>query len=85
MPLFDYQCEKCGKISEILIFGAEEPPACRFCGSNTLQKCLSAHSSMSGVPKNSMPALGDTACCGSSPGEAAGCDGPGSCCGKKFE
>jgi hypothetical protein len=39
---------------------------------------------MSGPAKNSMPGIGDTACCGSSPGKAANCAGPGSCCGKSF-
>jgi len=39
---------------------------------------------MSGQVKNTMPGPKDTACCGSSQGEAAGCAGPGSCCGKKF-
>jgi hypothetical protein len=37
---------------------------------------------MSGVAKNRMPGLGDTACCGKAPSEA-GCAGPGSCCGRR--
>ncbi|MBU0993203.1 MAG: zinc ribbon domain-containing protein [Proteobacteria bacterium] len=84
MPLYDYQCEDCGKLSEILIFGQEDTPTCRSCGSHQMKKLISAHSSMSGPVKNSMPGLGDTACCGSAPGQAAGCAGPGSCCGKNF-
>jgi hypothetical protein len=31
-----------------------------------------------------MPGLGDTACCGSSPGQASNCAGPGSCCGRNM-
>ncbi len=81
MPLFDYLCLDCGKSSEILVFGQADHLQCRGCGSSNLKKLLSAHSSMSGPPKNSTPDLGDTTCCGSSPGEA-GCAGPGSCCGK---
>ncbi|MDM8515857.1 zinc ribbon domain-containing protein [Desulfobacterales bacterium HSG16] len=84
MPLFDYKCEDCGKSSEALIFGADDSPKCKFCGSNKMEKLLSAHSSLSGPFKSSMPGHGDTACCGSSPGQAAGCAGPGSCCGKSF-
>jgi hypothetical protein len=49
-----------------------------------MTKLLSAHSSMSGPVKNRMPGPGDTACCGSSPGKAQGCAGPGSCCGRSF-
>jgi hypothetical protein len=43
---------------------------------------LSAHSSLSGAGRQSIPGIGDTACCGSSPMEAS-CAGPGSCCGKR--
>ncbi|HBN26532.1 MAG TPA: FmdB family transcriptional regulator [Desulfobacteraceae bacterium] len=82
MPLFDYECRDCGKLSEILIFESDDHPQCNFCGSKNIKKCLSAHSSMSGLAKNSLPGSGDTACCGFSPGEASGCAGPGSCCGK---
>ncbi len=83
MPLFDYLCEDCGKTSEILVTSVEEILECKGCSSKNLKKLLSPHSSMSGPARNRMPGAGDTACCGSSPGEA-GCDGPGSCCGRNF-
>lgn len=81
MPLFDYLCLDCGQLSEFLISGSDEQPKCSKCGSQKLKKLLSAHSSLSGSNKNSMPGPGDTSCCGSTPGQA-GCAGPGSCCGK---
>ncbi len=81
MPLFEYLCQDCGKISEILITGSKDKAKCTACGSMSLKKMLSAHSSMSGPTGMSMPGPGDTACCGSSP-EQASCAGPGSCCGK---
>ena len=84
MPLFDFLCEDCGKTSEILVAGADDVPECGHCGGKNLRKMLSAHSSLSGPAKSSMPGPGDTACCGSAPGQAAGCAGPGSCCGKNF-
>jgi hypothetical protein len=62
----------------------DDSPQCHFCNSHQLKKLLSAPSSMSGSPKNNMPGLGDTACCGSSPGEVS-CSGPGSCCGKNLD
>jgi putative FmdB family regulatory protein len=83
MPLFDYSCEDCGKLSELLVVDSKDPLQCKACGSSNLKKLLSAHSSMSGPTKSSMPGPGDTSCCGSSPGDA-GCAGPGSCCGKNF-
>jgi len=81
MPLFDYLCLECGKVSEVLVASSGDRPKCEGCGSGDLKKLLSPSSSLSGTPKNTMPGLGDTACCGSTPGEAA-CAGPGSCCGK---
>ena len=81
MPLFEYLCLDCGQISEVLISSPSDQPQCRACRSRNLKKLLSAHSSLSGLPKNRMPEPGDTACCGSTPSEA-GCAGPGSCCGK---
>lgn len=81
MPLFDYLCLDCGKLSEILITGSGDPLQCQGCGSSNLKKLLSAHSSLSGASKSTLPGAGDTSCCGTTPVEA-GCAGPGSCCGK---
>jgi putative FmdB family regulatory protein len=82
MPLFEYLCQDCGKLSEILVTSSATQPKCQACGSASLKKLLSAHSSLSGASRDRLPGLGDTACCGSAPGLAAGCAGPGSCCGK---
>ena len=82
MPLFDYTCLDCGETFEVLISNSGDSPECSACGSSQLKKLLAAPSSMSGPAKSSMPGFQDTACCGSRPGEASGCAGPGSCCGK---
>ncbi|NVM21565.1 MAG: zinc ribbon domain-containing protein [Desulfobacterales bacterium] len=81
MPLFEYLCSDCGERSEVLITGSGEQPQCRACGGHNLKKLLSAPSSLSGPTKHDVPGPGDTACCGSAPGQAS-CAGPGSCCGK---
>jgi putative FmdB family regulatory protein len=81
MPLFEYQCESCGKVHEILLNGAEGGPGCPDCGSSRMRKLVSAHSSLSGTSSNRMPGVGDTGCCGTQPHQAD-CQGPGSCCGK---
>lgn len=84
MPIFEYKCKECGKVSEILMVGSKDDPACSFCNSHNMEKLVSAHSSVSGPVKNSMPGPADTACCGSSPGQASNCAGPGSCCGRNM-
>lgn len=81
MPLFEYLCQSCGTVSEVLVMGSDSAPVCASCGSAEMKKLLSAHSASSGTPKQGLPGAGDTACCGQSPGHA-GCAGPGSCCGK---
>jgi putative FmdB family regulatory protein len=81
MPLFDYLCLECGKVSEVLVVSAAERVQCVACHSGNMKKMLSPVSSLSGTKKHSLPGAGDTSCCGSSP-EFAGCAGPGSCCGK---
>jgi putative FmdB family regulatory protein len=81
MPLFDYYCLDCGRVSELLISGLSDQPRCKHCTSSNLKKLMSAHSSLSGTEKLRWPGPGDTACCGSQ-ADQAGCEGPGSCCGK---
>jgi putative FmdB family regulatory protein len=79
MPLYEYICLDCGKQNELLVNTGSAEPRCRSCDSTRLKKLLSAHATLSA---DRMPGPGDTACCGSAPGQAAGCAGPGSCCGK---
>jgi putative FmdB family regulatory protein len=82
MPLFEYLCLDCGRVSEVLVTSSQDKAECHDCGSQKLRKLLSTPSSLSGPNKKSMPGPGDTACCGYAPGQAVGCAGPGSCCGK---
>lgn len=81
MPLFEYLCLDCGKVTEVLIINSGDVPKCRACSSTSLKKMLSAHSSLSGSSASRPPGPGDTPCCGTSPAEA-GCAGPGTCCGR---
>jgi hypothetical protein len=55
---------------------------CPECGSVRMTKLMSATSAITGQSGQRLPGPGDTACCGSRPGEASGCAGPGSCCGR---
>ena len=81
MPIYEYECNRCKKVSEILVFSSVRPE-CPECGSKDLKKLMSATSSLTGRADTSMHSHRDKACCGSRPGMAPGCKGPGSCCGK---
>lgn len=83
MPLYDYLCLDCGKVSETLLTSSSETVECTGCGSKNVKRLLSAPSSLSGASRQGLPGLGEPSCCGSAPGMAAGCSGPGSCCGHR--
>lgn len=74
MPIYEYQCNKCGEVTECLVLGNAEKPACGKCGSSEVSKIMSAHSTTSVSPKFSQPA---GSCCG---GGMNSCGNPGSCC-----
>jgi putative FmdB family regulatory protein len=82
MPIYDIQCQDCGYVGELLVVDSSSPMICPACGSRRPIKLMSATSSLTGRSAQKMPGPGDTACCGSKPGQAAGCAGPGSCCGR---
>ncbi|MDD3310735.1 zinc ribbon domain-containing protein [Pseudodesulfovibrio sp.] len=42
MPIYEYQCEKCGSQFEELVFSHEETPACPHCGAPGARKLMSA-------------------------------------------
>jgi putative FmdB family regulatory protein len=70
MALFEYRCKDCGKLSEHLVFSADDKPACTTCGSANLEKLLSpfavnAKQSSSPAPVGGCPNAG---CCGGSCG-----------------
>jgi putative FmdB family regulatory protein len=75
MPIYEYSCNKCGAVSEVLILGKEDAATCKQCGSDDLIKLMSAHNT-TGSSASGMPDFGG-GCCGT-PGS---CGAPGSCCG----
>ncbi len=75
MPIYEYECKDCGKISEVLVFGNDEAVSCAFCNSSDLKKLMSAHSTVGSSDNRTggTPA----GCCGM----PNSCGSPGSCCG----
>jgi len=74
MPIYEYRCQKCGQISEILIRSESEAARvrCEHCGDSKLERVylstiapVRASSNREGVP-----------CCG----EQEGCSSPKRCC-----
>lgn len=60
MPIYEYRCLECGKISEILLRNPDSGSIkCPVCGSENLEKLLSASYTI----RMSGPTLGRT-CCG---------------------
>jgi putative FmdB family regulatory protein len=82
MPIFEIRCADCAYTGEVLIIDRSAPLACPSCGSQRTAKLMSATSSLTGRNGQPLPGVRDTGCCGSHPGQAAGCAGPGSCCGR---
>lgn len=78
MPLFEYKCQDCGKHNELLVNRGDTDVKCSYCGSKSLNKLLSAHSSLSGTSKAAFNTSSPT-CCGvdKTPNN---CPGPGNCC-----
>jgi putative FmdB family regulatory protein len=82
MPIYEFRCDSCGEVSEVLVFSNSAEVTCPACGSNDLTKLMSQTSSLTGSSHSLFPGPKDTGCCGSRPGDAPSCAGPGSCCGK---
>jgi len=79
MPIFEYKCKNCGKKFETLITSkeAEESLKCINCGSDNLEKLLSASFvSVKGESHSAGSHCGqDTPCCGApSPCDKRPCD-----------
>jgi putative FmdB family regulatory protein len=76
MPIYEYRCQKCGEVSEVLLLGREDTPVCTSCGSSELTKLMSAPNiSMGGGSLSCVPPAGG---CSGSPDS---CGNPGGCCG----
>jgi putative FmdB family regulatory protein len=58
MPVYEYQCKKCGEITEVFQLGlTEKPPkSCRECGGKRLSKIMS----LPGMVRCENPAAGES-------------------------
>ena len=75
MPIYEYRCLECGKISEIFLRSSNESVACPICGSKNLEKLLSASYAI----KMNAPVPGRTCCGRTERCERPPCSLDGSC------
>ncbi len=80
MPIFEFKCKSCGKISEFILGHNKDRNAmqCRFCGSNQLEKIFSVPSMVKAEGGSQDFPRESGECCGiTNP-----CDDPKRCCTK---
>ena len=75
MPIYEYRCNECGNVVEVLVNSGAAPDqqlSCQVCSSSDMEKILSASAISMGGSSESAPS-----CCGiDSP-----CADPKRCCG----
>lgn len=81
MPIYEISCLDCGHGGELLVLSGDQALTCPHCGGQRVERLMSAPSGLTGRARLHTPGAGDHGCCGARPSEA-GCQGPGSCCGK---
>ena len=59
MPIYDFRCQECGRVSGIFLRAAGQVAHCSACGSDNMERLISA----SYMIKMDTPASGTT-CCG---------------------
>lgn len=72
MPVYEYECRKCKKDFDVLIFNLSEKVQCKFCGSKKVKKMLSSFSVGSGS-KSDVSKNNGSSCGGCSGGSCSTC------------
>ena len=68
MPIYEYKCRQCGHEFEELVFSQDETPPCPECGSEAVEKLMSACA---------VQTEGAASGLGPMPPAGPGCSGPG--------
>ncbi|NQT24056.1 zinc ribbon domain-containing protein [candidate division KSB1 bacterium] len=70
MPIFEFKCNTCGTVSEMLVKGAYKQPVCS-CGSNDMKKLISVFAVSEGQ-SSTQSSCSDGSCALSQPACASG-------------
>ena len=68
MPIYEYECEDCGRHFEKIVYRPSSPVACDSCGSTRVEKRYSAFAVGSGDSMGSEAPAGCTTCGAERPG-----------------
>jgi len=60
VPIYDFKCLDCGRVSEVLIRGTEQVPSCPDCGSASLERLMPSSFAMVKIGSQAP----GTTCCG---------------------
>ncbi|RLC70424.1 MAG: zinc ribbon domain-containing protein [Chloroflexi bacterium] len=75
MPIYSYRCQNCGETVEVLLRSSEDRPRCPNCGSESLEKLISAsYTIRMGAPTSGLTCCGRTERCDTPP-----CSTDGTC------
>lgn len=74
MPIYEYKCQDCGQMNELLVLRKDEEVSCKACNSQNLERLLSAHNTVGS--NGATMAQNAGSCCGN----PNSCGSPGSCC-----
>lgn len=64
MPIFEYQCRKCGARFEKLVSSADAAATCKECGSARVEKLLPVFAVVGGGRSTAAPESGPCGACG---------------------
>lgn len=64
MPLYEYECNSCHDIVEVLVRHDQEQPACPACGDEELTRVLSVPAAPAISGGNRLPVAGSDQSCG---------------------
>jgi putative FmdB family regulatory protein len=69
MPVYDFKCQECGKVTEFLLSGHADSrkPTCPDCGSQNLERLISAPSLLRNAPGSGATCCGRTERCETPP------------------
>ncbi len=71
MPIYEYRCSDCGKVTEVLVLGRSQQPACSHCGGTRVAKLVSAPNAV--IKSGSSSGSSDMGSCGGSTCGTGGC------------